>query len=139
MFKKVYVLRVKPGHELIGEIKTYCQQKVISSGTIIDIIGSVKSASIGIPFEPSPGKYEYERKDYNQLFSIVSGQGTISLMNNDLVLHIHVMLSGHDINVGGHIFRANIWATAEVAIGELDYQLRHDFDPQIKINVLQQQ
>ncbi len=139
MFKKIYVLRVKPGQELINEISAYCQQNNISSGIIIGIIGAVKNASMGIPFEAAHDKYERTQKNYNQLLSIVSGQGTIALMNGDLVLHIHVTLSGDAVSTGGHLFKATIWSTAEVTIGELDYQLRRRLNPQFGFSELQQQ
>lgn len=44
MFKKVHVFRVKPEQELTSEIARYCRQNGISSGVVIGITGSVKSA-----------------------------------------------------------------------------------------------
>ena len=120
MYKKVHVFRVKPQQELIDEIKKYCQQKGITSGVIIGIIGSVKNAKLGITLQD---KFGYEWNDYTRPLSIISAQGTIAALNNDLVYHIHIALSGKTGNVAGHLAEAEIWTTAEVIIGELDYQL----------------
>jgi len=138
MFKKVHVLRFKPGQELMTELTNYCQQNGLTSGVILGIIGSIERARLGIPPEiPVPGKYEYAYKDYSRPLSIISGQGTIALMDDKLAFHIHVLLSGHGVNEGGHLVEARIWATAEVAIGELDYQLRRSLDPEIGLSALQ--
>jgi len=120
MYKKVHVFRVKPQQELMSEIKNYCQQKGILSGVIIGIIGSVKNAKLGITLQD---KFGYEWHDYTAPLSIISAQGTIAVFNNDLVFHIHLALSGKTDNVAGHLAEAEIWTTAEVIIGELDYQL----------------
>ena len=138
MFGKVHVLRVKPGQELMSEITGYCQQNGISSGVILGIIGSIESARLGRTQElPAPGKYEYAYKDYTRPLSIISGQGTIALMDDKLMLHIHVLLSGPGTNEGGHLVEARVWATAEVVIGELERQLQRSIDPETGLSTLQ--
>lgn len=46
LFKKVHVFRLNPEQELTSEIARYCRQNGISSGVVIGIIGSVKSAEL---------------------------------------------------------------------------------------------
>jgi len=120
MYKKVHVFRIKPQQELMSEIKKYCQQKGILSGVVIGIIGSVKNARLGITLQD---KFGYEWNDYTLPLSIISAQGTIAAYDNDSVFHIHIALSGKTGNVAGHLAEAEVWTTAEVIIGELDYQL----------------
>ena len=133
MFKKVYALRVKPGQKLMSEIVSYCQKKNITSGVIIGIIGSVKNTRLGVTLQD---KYGYDWRDYASPMSIVSGQGTIALFGKDLVFHIHMILVGKDGNVGGHLTEAEVWATAEVVIAELDYQLYREMDPELGLSAL---
>lgn len=133
MFKKVYVFRVKPGHELLSEITHYCRKHEISSGIIIGIIGSVESAQLNF-LTGLPGKYE--SVDYRGPLEIVCAQGLVALKDDTPIIHIHIQLSGQDIYRGGHLARAIVFSTAEVVIGELDYQLRRQSNSYTGLNEL---
>lgn len=133
MFKKVHVFRVKPKQELLSEIAHYCREYGISSGVVIGIIGSVESAQLNF-LTGLPGKYD--SVDYSGPLEIVCAQGSVALKNNDPVIHIHIQLSGQDICRGGHVVRATVFSTAEVTIGELDYQLRRQADSYTGLNEL---
>jgi len=134
VFKKVHVLRVKPNQELASEIVSYCRQNDISSGVVIGIIGSVGSASLNFLRE-LPGKYE--TKEYQGPLEIVCAQGSIALKDTELIVHVHIQLSSLDGCQGGHLVEAKVFSTAEVAIGELDYQLYRHADDYTGLNELQ--
>jgi hypothetical protein len=133
LFKKVYVFRVKPGHELLNEITHYCHKHEISSGIVIGIIGSVESAQLnfltGLP-------RKYNSVDYQGPLEIVCAQGSVALKDDTPIIHIHIQLSGQDICRGGHLAKAMVFSTAEVVIGELDYQLRRQSDSYTGLNEL---
>ena len=133
MFKKVHVFRVKPGQELLGNIARYCREHTILSGVIIGIIGSVERARLNFLME-LPGKYE--GVDYPGPLEIICAQGSVALKDDNPIIHIHVQLSGQDICQGGHLVEATVFSTAEVAIGELDYQLRRQLDSYTGLNEL---
>jgi predicted DNA-binding protein with PD1-like motif len=125
LFKSIYVFRVKPKQELLTEITRYCQEYSITSGVIIGIIGSVEKAKLNY-LAALPGKYE--SVNYSCPLEIVCGQGSIALKDNSLVVHVHIQLSDQKTCYGGHLAEATIFSTAEVTIGELDYQLRRQID-----------
>jgi hypothetical protein len=133
LFKKVHVFRVKPEQELLGEIARYCREHNISSGVIIGIIGSVKSARLNFLMQ-LPGKYD--SVDYAGPLEIVCAQGSVAVKDDSPVLHIHIQLSGQDTCRGGHLAEATVFSTAEVTIGELDYQLRRQTDSYTGLNEL---
>jgi len=133
MFKKVHVFRVKPGQELLGEIVRYCNEHGIFSGVIIGIIGSVESARLNFLME-LPGKYD--SVDYRGPLEIVCAQGSVALKDDAPVIHIHIQLSGQDLCRGGHLAAATVFSTAEVTIGELDYQLHRQSDSYTGLNEL---
>jgi predicted DNA-binding protein with PD1-like motif len=133
LFKKIHVFRVKPGQELLDSISRYCQDNSISSGVIIGIIGSVENAKLNF-LKALPGKYD--SVDFNGPLEIVCAQGSIALKNDTLIVHIHIQLSEQDICSGGHLAGATIFSTAEVTIGELDYQLRRQIDSYTGLNEL---
>ena len=125
LFKKIHILRVKPDREILGDITSYCIDNNISSGVVIGIIGSVKSARLNFLME-LPGKYD--SVEYPGPLEIVCAQGSVALYGGELVIHIHMQLSSQDICRGGHLAEAEVFSTAEVVIGELDYQLQRQID-----------
>lgn len=133
MIKKVHVFRVRPGQELLGNIARYCHENSVSSGVIIGIIGSLDRARLNF-LKKLPGKYE--SLDYSGPLEIVCAQGSIALKDDNQVIHIHIQLSGQDVCRGGHLAEGIVFSTAEVAIAELDYQLRRQFDSYTGLNEL---
>ena len=133
MFKHIYTFRVKPGRELITDISQYCSDHGISSGLIIGIIGSVQRARLNFLMS-LPGKYD--SLEYAGPLEIVCAQGSIALKNRETITHIHILLSRKDMCCGGHLAEAEIFSTAEVSIGELDYQLQRQTDDYTGLNEL---
>jgi len=133
LFKKVHVFRVKPGQELLSGIVHYCREHDILSGVIIGIIGSVERARLNFLME-LPGRYE--SADYPGPLEIVCAQDSVALKDASPIVHIHIQLSGQDICRGGHLAEATVFSTAEVAIAELDYQLKRRFDSYTGLNEL---
>jgi predicted DNA-binding protein with PD1-like motif len=74
--------------------------------------------------------------DYSGPLDIVSAQGSVALKGNELVLHVHIQLSSREGCYGGHLAGATVFSTAEVAIGELDYQLQRYADDYTGLNEL---
>jgi predicted DNA-binding protein with PD1-like motif len=135
LFKKIHVFRVKPGQELLNGIARYCHEREILSGIVIGIIGSVENARLNF-LKALPGKYD--SVDYHGPLEIVCAQGSIALKDDTSIIHIHIhiQLSGQDICAGGHLAQATVFSTAEVTIGELDYQIRRQPDSYTGLNEL---
>lgn len=131
MFKKIHVLRIKPGEELLDKIVRFCKECSLYSGIIIGLIGSVENAKLNF-LKALPGKYE--TVEYSGPLEIVGAQGSVSLVNKDLVVHIHIHLSSQKASIGGHLVSAVIFSTAEVVIGELNYQLWRQKDMYTGLN-----
>jgi predicted DNA-binding protein with PD1-like motif len=79
---------------------------------------------------------QYDSVEYSGPLEIVCAQGSISLKNNEPVIHIHILLSGQDLCRGGHLAEAEVFSTAEVTIGEIDYQLQRQYDDYTGLNEL---
>ena len=133
MFEKVHIFRVKPGQELLGEIVRYCRDHNISSGVVVGTIGSVERARLNF-LMGLPGKYD--SVEYPGPLEIVCAQGSVALLDDEPVVHIHIQLSGKDVCRGGHLAEAIVFSTAEVVIGELDYQVRRRPDTYTGLNEL---
>jgi len=61
---------------------------------------------------------------------------TSSLKGSELIAHVHLQLSSRDQCRGGHLAQATVFSTAEVVIGELDYQLLRYADSYTGLNEL---
>ena len=59
---------------------------------------------------------------------IVAAQGSVAIKDEETILHIHIQLSNRNACWGGHLVDATVFSSAEVTIGELDYQLRRQLD-----------
>ena len=134
MFKKIHVFRVKPDQEVITAIAGYCSSHAINSAVLMGMIGSVKTARINF-LKELPGKYE--SVDYSGPLEIVTAQGTIALKDKERIVHIHMQLSAKKAAVGGHLVLATVFSTAEVVLGELDYQLNRGLDSYTGLNELE--
>ena len=133
MFKKIHVFRVMPGQELLSAIMAYCQKNNITSGVIIGIIGSVTKVKLNFLLK-LPG--DYKTVEYTGPLEIVCAQGTVAKKDDNLLLHIHMQLSSQEMSRGGHVAEAAIFSTAEVTIGEIDFQLNRALDRYTGLNEL---
>ena len=132
MFRKIHVFRVKPKQELLTEVTRYCHENGIASAVIIGIIGSVEKARLNY-LVSLPGKYE--SVEYPGPLEIVCAQGSVALQEEPII-HIHISLSKQGLCQGGHLAEAVVFSTAEVVIGELDYQLHRELDDYTGLNEL---
>ena len=130
----MHIFRVKPKQELASEIAHYCRQNSISSGVVMGIIGSVVNAKLNF-LKELPGKYE--TKEYKGPLEIVGAQGSVALKDTELIVHVHLQVSSQNECRGGHLVEARVFSTAEVVIGELDYQLYRYADDYTGLNELQ--
>lgn len=144
MYKSINLLRLNHGQKLVDELTKYCEKKNISSGLIIGIIGSLESVRLAKPREnvkqlgvDKGFGHDYEK--FEGPWSVLSGQGSISVFEGEKMFHIHLSLSTPKVGgqmIGGHLVEADIWNTLEIYIGELPYQLQRQFDPQIGMSAL---
>jgi predicted DNA-binding protein with PD1-like motif len=125
MFNKVHVFRIKPEKELLHEVLKYCSDNGITSGVIIGIIGSLSKATLNYLVD-LPGKFNSIK--YTGLLEIVCAQGSVALSDRGPIVHIHLQISNENVCHGGHLASANVFTTAEVTLGELDYQLFRKLD-----------
>lgn len=137
MFKMVNLLRLNHGQELLTELTKYCQKKGITSAIILGIIGSLEKVRFGTA--PKDGKWGFSYDEYTGHMSILSGQGSLSVYEGEMIFHIHMCLIDPQKPsqlIGGHLEGATVWATTEIYLGELNYQLQRQFDKEIGMSAL---
>jgi len=112
---KQLTFRLKPGQFLKEEIKKIVEKNNIKAGILLSIVGSLKKAVLRMAGSEANNQII---KEWNELFEIVSGTGTVSKEG----CHIHISLSDENGNViGGHLKDGCVInSTAEIIIGILD-------------------
>jgi uncharacterized protein len=133
VFKKIHVFRVKPDLELFSEITRYCKENNLVSGVLLGIIGSLRKATISYIYD-LPAKYK--SVNYDGLLEIVAAQGSVALNGTTPIIHVHIQVSSEKGCHGGHLVEATIFSTAEVVIGELDFQVKKKLDSYTGLNEL---
>ena len=137
MFKSVNLLRLNKGQEILSELHKYCEKKGITSGIILGIIGSLENVKFGTA--PKDGTWGWDFDEYEGHLSILSAQGSLSVHEGEKIFHIHMCLIDPlkpGQLIGGHIEEGIVWATVEIYIGELDYQLERIIDPDTGLSAL---
>ncbi len=138
MFKKIHVFRIKPGSNLMGSLKEFCLKNEINSAVLLGMIGSLEEVELAF-LKELPGKYI--KKTFCGPLELVSSQGTVGSViksskeaAGERWLHIHIVASNEKETVSGHLVEGKIFTTAEVVLGELDYQIEryHDEDTGLK-------
>ena len=73
-------------------------------------------------------KKEYLKAEFGEM-EIASMTGNLAVANGELVLHIHCVLSGRDMQAAcGHLFRAITGPTCEVFLQPLPFRLKREPD-----------
>jgi predicted DNA-binding protein with PD1-like motif len=121
---RLWVLRLKPGDDLVDSIMDFARQHSINAGGIVTCVASLDSARLRYA-----NQSEYEDLDAKgQYFEIVSLVGTFS--TTDRHLHLSVANEKGDV-FGGHASSGNkVYTTAEIILVEgVDWTFRREKDP----------
>lgn len=133
MFKKIHIFRIKPNQDILAEIEKFCKKNRINSAIVISLIGSLKGAKLGF-LKKLPA--DFSTKDFNGPLEIGSGTGTIALKDSELIIHIHLLVSDEKKSIAGHLIKGTVFSTAEVVLGELDFEIKRYHDKYTGLNEL---
>ena len=128
-----YVLRLERGEELIEQLTKFIEDKEIKAGWISGIGGTTKARV---------GYYNLNRKKYifrsvKDARELVSLQGNVSLISDQVALHLHgVVTDSNNKPRGGHIQELIVGGTCEVKIEVFDKPLTRSIDPEIGLPLL---
>ena len=108
--KQDYFIYIEKDEKVMHSLTKFCLNNNIQNGKISGI-GAVKMTEIGAY---DIVKKEYLKKEYSDVFELVSLEGNVTLKENQPFVHAHVVLSNHNmVTVGGHLFESTIAAVGE--------------------------
>ena len=114
---KDHFIYIEKNEKVMDTLTRFCIDKGISNAKLSGI-GAVKETEIGAY---DTIKKEYIRKEYSDIFELVSFEGNITLKDGSPFPHAHVVLSDHNMSTaGGHLFETTVAAVGEFFLMEFD-------------------
>ncbi|MDK2372552.1 MAG: DUF296 domain-containing protein [Candidatus Korarchaeota archaeon] len=120
--RKVHVIRVDRGEEVVSSVIKACSEAGIG-GAVLSGLGLLSKAKLAV-FNPE--KEEYETFDVDTPMELASLAGNVSLREGKPFAHIHVVLGNKERTVAGHLVEGYVGGTCEIAIIELEGELKRD-------------
>ena len=114
---KDYFIYIEKNEKVMDTLTRFCRDQAITNAKISGI-GAVKQSEIGA--YDTVGK-EYIRKQFPDVWELVSYEGNVTLKDGDPFVHGHVVLSNHDMKtIGGHLFETTVAAVGEFFLRKFD-------------------
>ncbi|EKD63773.1 MAG: hypothetical protein ACD_51C00203G0006 [uncultured bacterium] len=127
------VVRIDKGEDVLSILKKVCEDNSIRAGTVQGI-GALSKAEIGLIDLKTK---QYKTRKLEGIYEVTSLLGNITIMNDEVRLHIHITLSDDDCNtMGGHLFMGEVGVTCEVIITEMDADIGRKLDAELGVNLL---
>lgn len=128
-----YFIRLDRGEKVLESLKSFCTKNSITLGHFSGI-GSLDAAELAHYIVKTR---KYTNQFYRQPLEIISLNGNITTMNNEVYLHCHACLS--DVNmeaIAGHLKEGVVGATAEIVLVKLEGEINREFDNEIGLNLM---
>jgi len=126
--KDLFVLSIEPKEELISELLSFCKKEKINSGFFIGF-GAVRSGIIGRYTNKN-----YKWKKFSGEFEIGSLVGNLTIKDNELFIHSHVVLGDKNFKaLVGHIKELIIYPTCEIIFWSSDKKIKRKYNKETNL------
>lgn len=133
-FGNKYVIRFDKGEEVLDKLTTFCKEQGIKLATV-SAIGAANEIKLGLF---NTGEKNYHATTLKGDYEITSLSGTVSTMNQEVYLHLHITVSDHELHVyGGHLNSLVISATCEMVMDVMDGEVDRAFSDEIGLNLFE--
>ncbi|XMB66664.1 DNA-binding protein [Mycoplasmatota bacterium zrk1] len=80
---------------------------------------------------------EYEWKEFNDEYEIISFEGSISFTGEEVTPHVHVTIADRDFNVfGGHLKKLIAYPMIELFVEVFDEKVQREYDKDSKMKLM---
>ena len=121
----VILCRLMPGEDLFTSLRNIAQDHGMERGVILSAIGSFKNVvfrNVKLNTVLPVTTDHTQEIEAEGPFELLSLEGSLfpSESEGEPIIHMHVMLGSPSGSVmGGHLFKASIFTTTEIALGKL--------------------
>ncbi len=129
-----YVLRFEKGEEVLGALKKFLTDEKITAGAFngIGACGTAELSYFNLETK------QYQSKVFSEDLEIVSLTGNGAILNGQVALHAHAVLSRADFStIGGHVNKLVVSATCEMFLIKLDGKMERKLDEGTNLNLLE--
>jgi len=105
-------LRMRPGEDLLGSIKSLVRQRGIREGVILSLIGTLRAVQVRYYLGPE-GQRVVKRSGH---YELVNGSGIFFTDQEDVFVHAHFEVSSLSETLGGHLVEGNIVDVVALAV-----------------------
>ena len=134
-YKKIgdtYVVRIDLNEEVVQSLTRLCEQENI---ILAQVDGLGNRAAIGVY---DLQQQAYHREELEGFMEITCLTGSVTRMNGQPYLHLHVTLADQQHAVhGGHVLELRIGATCELFVRTLPGEVTRQRDEEIGINLME--
>ena len=131
-FGETLVVRMDRGEEILEQLKALAEKEHIALASV-EALGAVNDFTVGVY---NTAEKKYYSNHFEGAYEIVSLTGTVSTMDGQVYLHLHMSAGDEKGAVyGGHLNRAVISATCEMVVRVIDGTVERYHDPEIGLNL----
>ena len=131
-FDDTLIIRIDKNEEITEQIRLVAERENIRLASV-QALGAVDDFTVGV-FDTKTTTYASNR--FRGASEIVSLTGTISTMDGEFYLHLHMSAGdGSGAVFGGHLNRANVSATCEMIIHIIPGDAGRAFSREIGLNL----
>lgn len=128
-----FLLRLHRNEKVTETVVDFLKEKEIHGGTISGI-GAVEKVTLGYF---NRNRKEYLRREFNEIYEVVSYQGNISYVNNEPFIHAHIILGDREYKThAGHFFEGTVAVTMEIFIKVFSEEIKREADDDLQLNLL---
>lgn len=133
-FGNKYFVRMDRGEEIMSSLKKFCEVERITIAEV-KALGAVNDFTVGL-FDVNEKKYHSNRFQFDA--EITSLWGTVTTMNGEVYLHIHMSAGDVKGNVfGGHLSSAVVSATCEMIVDVSEGIVERKFSDDVGLNLFE--
>lgn len=133
-FDRTYIVRLDRGEEIVEQVKALAAKEKIRLASV-QALGAVNDVTVGV-FHTA--EKEYHANSFQGDMEIVSLTGTVTAMDGQPYLHLHMSVGDAQGHVfGGHLNRAVVSATCEMVLTVLDGEVGRKFSQEIGLNLFE--
>ena len=133
-FGNTLMIRMDPGEEVLGTLADLCRREKVRLGHF-SALGAADVLELGVY---DVKEQVYHKEEFCGAYEITSLFGTVSEKDGEVYLHAHLNASSmHGVTIGGHLNRAVISGTCEMALTVLDGHAGRKVNPLSGLNDLE--